>query len=352
MESLAIGCTRRMRYSYTYPTGSEIVVGGLDNPGKIFSTSWDVIFRNEAIQGTEDAHETLASRLRRPGRPKWLGFFVNDTNPGDPSHWLRRRAEAGSTILWDTSHKANPRLYARGRWTAEGLAYLDQLRCLTGSRRKRLLDGLWAAGEGAWFDGFDSDKHVSETAEYDPRFPVHVALDSGPHSGAVWIQFRPPGAVVFADYYSFNRGAFWVARDVLAMSGERCSGRVDFVSTDPAGTASTAIGMTVIEEYNRAGLRTHAWPLRTVLDSLALVESFVSVSPPELLVHPRCENLINAFANYKRAQRQNQWVEKPEDPQHPYEEMIDALRGGLCDKFPEGRKEAPRFMRRKAGAVI
>jgi hypothetical protein len=341
-----------MRHSYVYPNGSEIVIGGLDAPGKVLSQAWDVVYINEAIETTEKAWQHLQSRLSRPGRPTWLGYLIGDTNPGDPNHWLKQRAEAGHTILWDTTHRANPRLYRRGKLTTEGLLFEASLDRLTGSYRKRLRDGLWAAGEGAWFDSFDVSTHVSEAAEYDARFPVHLALDSGPHSGAVWIQYRPPGVCVFADYYSFNRGAFAVARDVLSESARVCPGRLDFVCTDPAGSASTAIGMTVIEEYNRAGLKTHAWPLRTVLDSLALVESFVSVDPPELLVHPRCRNLIDAFSNYKRAMRQRQWIERPEDPQHPYEDLIDALKGGLCDKFPEGRKQAPQFMRRKAGAVI
>lgn len=351
-EDLAAGCTRRTRHSYVYPTGSEIVIGGLDKPGKVLSQAWDLVYINEAIETTEEMWETLQSRLSRPGRPTWLGYLIGDTNPGDPSHWLKRRAEAGSTVLWDTTHRANPRLYGRHGLTAEGLVLEASLNRLTGSRRKRLRDGLWAAGEGAWFDGFDTSTHVSELAEFDPRFPVHLAVDSGPHSGAVWLQFRPPGVVVFSDYYSFNRGALGVAADLLARSAGFPESRLDFVSTDPAGRASTAIGPTVIEEYARAGLKTHSWPIRTVLDSLALVESFVSVDPPEMLVHPRCKALIDAFANYKRAKRQQQWIEKPEDPQHPYEELIDALRGGLCDHWPEGRREPPKLRRFKAGRVF
>lgn len=350
MEHIAAGCLRRTRYSYQYPSGSEIVCGGLDNPEKIKSTPWDIIFVNEAIATNEEAWEMLWSRRGRPGRDPRFGFLIGDTNPGDPAHFFRRRAVAGSTILWDTSHKANPRLFARGRWTAEGLAWIDGLKHLTGSRLKRLFLGLWAAGEGAWFEF--GDNHISEAAEFDPLYPVHVGLDSGPDSAAVWVQFRPPGVVVFADYHSFARGAYGVAKDIITRSGEVCPTRCDFVCTDPAGRASTAIGPTVFEEYNRAGLKVHAWPLRTVLDSLALLESFVAVNPAEILVHPRCKHLIDAFANYMRAKRAGQWVEKPADPQHPYEDLIDALRGACYDKFPEGRKPALNLPRVKMGRVF
>ncbi|WP_165251161.1 phage terminase large subunit [Paludisphaera soli] len=345
MSRLAQGASRRTRQSYIYPNGSEIAVAGLDKPTKALSSAWDVIYVNEAIETTEEAWETLQTRLGRPGRPTRLGYLIGDTNPGDPSHWLRKRADAGLTKLWDTTFEANPAMHDGIGWTPAGLSYVATLDRLTGSRKKRLRYGLWAAGEGAWFDGFDPDKHVANgdpsLAEYDPDHPVYVGLDSGNESAAVWFQVRPPGIVVFADYYSKGRGAYGVALDVIEASDRFCGGRVDSISTDPAGRSATSIGPTVFGEYERAGLGVHPWPTRSILDSLSLLESFISIDPPELLIHPRCQALINAFANYKRAQRQRQWVDKPVDPQHPYEDLIDALRGGLCDKFPEGRKPEP-----------
>ena len=352
MELVAAGVKRRTRQSYIYPSGSEIALGGLDNPEKILSSAWDLIYVNEAIETVEDAWEMLQSRLRRPGRVSWLGFLLGDTNPGDPGHWLKKRHEAGNTVLWDTTFEANPGLHDGTDWTPGGLAYISNLDRLTGSRKKRLRYGLWAAGEGAWFDGFDTDKHVDSVAEYDPNYPVYVGLDSGNESAAVWFQVRPPGVVVFADYYSMGRGALRVAEDVKEVSATRCNSRVDSISTDPAGRAVNAIGPTVFGEYERAGLKVHPWPIRPVLDSLSLLESFISVDPPELLIHPRCQHLINAFANYRRAQRQKQWIDRPVDPQHPYEDLIDALRGGLCDRFPEGRRPEPKLVRRPASRVF
>jgi hypothetical protein len=89
-----------------------------------------------------------------------------------------------------------------------------------------------------------------------------------------------------------------------------------------------------------------------VASGLALVESFVAVDPPKLLIHPRCRNLIDAFANYKRKRRGGQWIDDPEDPQHPYEDLIDSLRSGLLDKFPEGRKPDPGFMKVPGRRVV
>ena len=46
-QRIAAGCQRRVRQSYTYPNGSEIVVGGIDKPGKIMSTEFDMIYVNQ-----------------------------------------------------------------------------------------------------------------------------------------------------------------------------------------------------------------------------------------------------------------------------------------------------------------
>jgi hypothetical protein len=92
-------------------------------------------------------------------------------------------------VLWKTRHQANPLLYDGRQWTDAGEAYLASLDRLRGTRRKRLLEGVWAAGEGQWFDAF-GDQHVSDRAEFDRSLPVHLAVDSGVHTGAVWFQVR------------------------------------------------------------------------------------------------------------------------------------------------------------------
>ena len=151
--------------------------------------------------------------------------------------------------LWQSYHRDNPALHDGRDWTDAGRKYLTRLNRLTGSRRKRLLEGLWAAGEGAWFDGFDA-KHVTIAAEYDPRRPVYLAVDSGVHTGAVFFQVNrwgaEPTATVFGDFYAFNRPAFVVAGQIIQRAGELCRGRVDVGLTDPAGGAATAVGPTVL----------------------------------------------------------------------------------------------------------
>jgi len=62
-----------------------------------------------------------------------------------------------------------------------------------------------------------------------------------------------------------------------------------------------------------------------------------------LAVHPRCTRLKAAFLNYaRRRDGRGAWLAEPADPQHPHEDLMDALRGGVRDRFPEGRVEQPR----------
>ena len=182
--------------------------------------------------------------------------------------------------------------------------------------------------DGLWFPAFNESTHVSMTAEYERGLPVHVAVDSGVFTGAVFFQLAramtPSGPVeevqVFADYLAENRPAEQNARAILEVARSHSESRLDVISTDPAGGAANPIGPTVIAEYERAGLRPlRRWPVGSVADGLALVESFVDPADgrSRLTVHPRCAVTIRAIGNYRRAKRAGQWQDYPEDPQHP-----------------------------------
>lgn len=338
LEGMAAGCQRRVRAGYRYPSGSEVVLGGLDTPSKVLSTAWDFVFLNEAIEATEDAWESILTRMSRPGRRSRFGVLVGDTNPGHPSHWLKRRIDAGRLTLWDTRHEANPAMYRDGRWTPAGLRYFGTLNRLTGTRRARLRDGLWAVGEGLWFDAFNPAVHVSGSAEYDPALPVFLSVDPGVFTGAVFWQVRSDRFVnVFADYLCEGQSAQANAAALRTLAAERCEGRITQGYSDPAGGARNPVGPTVLNEYAKAKLHLKPWSQAnpSVSDSLANVEAMLAPvgGPPRLTIHPRCRPLVEAFLSYRRAKQGGQWADYPEDPQHPAEDLIDALRGGLYARF-------------------
>lgn len=174
---LAEGCQRRVRQSYRYPNGSEIVVGGLDKPSKVMSTEYDIIYVNEARETTEDAYEDLSSRLRNGRMP--YQQMLSDTNPDAPTHWIKRRALSGKLELWPTRHEDNPRYYQGDVWTEEGQRYIDRLERLTGVRFLRLRKGVWAGAEGQIYDEWDEAVHLIEPFEIPASWPRYRCVDFG-----------------------------------------------------------------------------------------------------------------------------------------------------------------------------
>lgn len=228
---------------------------------------------------------------------------------------------------------------------------------------------------GQWFKDFDESKHVTELAEYDPRWTFHTAIDPGVHTGAVFFQVRrsTDGSAkvnVFGDYFSENvtgdeaGGAQAQGQKIVALchelTGQHTSkGRL---SMDSASRQRNASGVVVYGEYQRAGCIGHGRtiePWQAVgqgnpkSGTLQLLEAFLlsAGGVVSLTIHPRCRRLRDALMSYVRKKRGDQWTDEPEDPQHPHEEVIDSLCGGLKLEFPEGRVPQPQFIRRHASLV-
>jgi hypothetical protein len=231
---------------------------------------------------------------------------------------------------------------------------------------------LLEVSEGAWFTRFDVARHVSEGAEYDPRFRVHLAIDCGVsrHVGAVFFQVLPgigsrassvgntgsdrnafPDArcpmrdarvQVFGDYHAEGLFSEANAKAIQAKAQELpCRGRIETVRLDPASSARTGVGPAAYGEFERVfGSRILArWPQHSVADGLDQIE--ILLDSGCLIIHPRCVHVKAAFQNYARTPRGGEWLDEPADPQHPHEDLMDALRGGIRDRFPEGRIEQP-----------
>ncbi|MFM1800668.1 MAG: hypothetical protein RJA81_20 [Planctomycetota bacterium] len=258
-------------------------------------------------------------------------------------------------------------------------AVIQKLQCV--SRRVFESDYLCLGpkSDGLWFNDFQRSVHVSEQAEYQVAHPVHLGLDSGVFTGGVLYQIvwkKPvfsdltllnskgishsrmndrelvPEVHVFGEFLTEGQTAERNARLLLEMTQKLCEGRIEKAWTDPAGGARNPIGPTVIAEYQRVGVRLEPWPIGSVSDSLTRMESLINPAqgPPRLIIHPRCELLIQAFENYRRAKRAGQWRDWPEDPQHPHEDLIDALRCGLRASLPEDHSNfvsVPRISARK-----
>jgi phage terminase large subunit len=152
---------------YRYANGSVVVVGGMDKAVKVMSSEYDLIYAQEAIELTEEDWETLTVRCRYGVLPHQQ--VIGDCNPSYPSHWIKLRADRGQGFkMINSRHQDNPVLYdqATGTLTPRGEVYMAKLNALTGVRKKRYLEGIWAAAEGMIYTEWDADKHVID------RFPI------------------------------------------------------------------------------------------------------------------------------------------------------------------------------------
>ncbi len=154
---------RHNRHFYTWPNGSHMVLGGLDNADKIMSTEFDIVYVAEATECNVEDWEKLNSRLRNRKLPWQQGLA--DCNPGSQYHWLNRRANEGRMTRILSRHEDNPHVNEE---------YLQKLRNLTGARRERLYLGLWVSEEGLVYDNWDPARHII-APEAVPELKWHFA---------------------------------------------------------------------------------------------------------------------------------------------------------------------------------
>lgn len=158
------------RSRYYWPSfGSEIVLGGLDEPMKLYGTDWDLVVVEEATQPgiTEDAWQQFRGCLRKwTGGMRWQAL-VGLCNPGGRTHWLLKRWKRGQVTRYQSKHIDNPKFSPDGEtFSGIGRAFMDSLGELIGVYRDRLRDGVWSSAEGAVFPTWDPEIHcVDEPPE-------------------------------------------------------------------------------------------------------------------------------------------------------------------------------------------
>lgn len=247
--------SRDHRVKYLYPGGTEIILGGLDNPDRLMSTQYDLVGLFEATEATLEAWDKLMSRVRHhaiphPGLPEpfcqgfmpdgrtlWEAFRqgefrspdpkknnrfydgrplffeqgVCDCNPGSEYHWLNLRAdekrEDGSPMMRRllSRHEDNPTV------TED---YLDVLRNLAPVQRKRLYEGEWVSEAGQVWETFDRGRNILAgrlektqsggwqllTERWDE--PVYLRWFA---AGVDWGYYPDPGAIIVSGFDEVGR---------------------------------------------------------------------------------------------------------------------------------------------------
>ena len=325
----AIGDTSRgYRNHYQLSNGSELVLGGLDNPDRIMSCEYDLIAACEATELTLEDWEKLLTRLRNGVMPYQQA--IADCNPAQPNHWLLRRAQSGLMQILESRHEDNPQWFdhAARQWTPAGEAYLGTLRRLSGARRRRLLDGDWSANEGLVYEAFGAS-----VAERFTGTAVYAA------AGIDWGWYEPTAVVVGVQD---DADRIWIVDelyetrmdiDTLARRLEELVRRwnIEIMFADRSRPES-------IDWLRRRQLSVRPVPAHGVEAGIAQVESRMMCQ--SLRVLPECRHLMEEALQYR-------YQPDGHGPIQKNDHALDALRylivglGDVAALSPPGVVEAP-----------
>jgi len=237
------GPGRGGRHSYQYANGSEIITGGIDRPGRIMSTEFDLVYVQEAIELTEEDWDALSSRLRNLGddtRGRRLPYrqLMADTNPSTPTHWLKRRCDAGRCVMLESRHEDNPTLWDGAGWTEGGVEYIARLDNLSGPRLQRLRFGRWVQSEGIVYEGYDPAIHLVDPFPVPVAWPRYWAVDFGFNDPFVWQCWAvdPDGNLLLErEIYQTQTLVEDHAKAILAVWARQCA---DAAAASEGGTIS------------------------------------------------------------------------------------------------------------------
>jgi PBSX family phage terminase large subunit len=296
---------------YLYNNGSTIWVGGMDNSDKVLSSERDFFFVNQAEELTLDDWEKLTTRTTGRGAVMPYTMTFGDCNPSGSHHWIRTRP---TLKLIHTTHKDNPTLYDdKGELTEHGKRAMDALSSLSGVRRKRLYEGIWATSEGAVYDMFDAAVHVKERD--DKEFVSWgLAMDAG---------YTHPAVILLIGIDSDGR--WHVAREFY----ERGKLQEDVVKVAKAWMLEKDCRMVAVDEAAAgliADLRNNGVPAQggkgKVFGGITSVQDRLKIQGdglPRLSVAPACVNVVNEFESYV-------WKPEKDEPIKENDHAMDALR--------------------------
>lgn len=325
---------------YLYPNGSELVLGGMDNPNKFLSAEYDWIYVNQAEELTLDDWEKLTGRATGRAGNAPYSQCLGDCNPSDSMHWILQRA--GLKVFY-SKHEDNPRLFdhTAGQWTEQGHRTLETLDKLTGVRYKRGRLGIWAAAEGQVYEEFDPAIHLIDRFEIPAHWRRIRAVDFGYTNPfcCAWYAIDGDGRMyLYREIYRTQRLVEDHAREIVRLSaGERIEATVaDHDAEDRATLERYGVPTTPAKKAISPGLQAVSARLRKAGDNkprLFILRDSLVDRDLSLAEKFQPASTLDEFPLYMWPQAQNGKSIK-ETPVDLYNHGMDQLRYAVmyCDQ--------------------
>jgi PBSX family phage terminase large subunit len=313
---------------FQYPNGSVILVVGMDKADKVLSTEFDVVYVNEATEIRESDWETLRGRLRNGVVPYQM--IYGDLNPSGVRHWAYVRMHKGLTRRIETTHKDNPAYWdeKKNDWTDLGRSYIKvTLEGLTGTRRKRLLQGQWATAEGVVYDSFDPQYHVKEMDVTGWRAAMGVDVGTQNPTCILSVYQSPIDNHIHVKKEFYRKGMS-SNRILDAIKAEAGLINPDFIAIDPSAVAYILdLQANLLPAYPADNdVLVGIQRVKSVIEAVTepLDDEGDEYEPEHLFsVDPSCQNLIEEFGMY--AFPENARIET-DKPVKEFDHSMDALR--------------------------
>jgi PBSX family phage terminase large subunit len=320
---------------YRYPNGARVMVSGLDDPEKVGSTEFDVIYVQEATELDEDDWGMLLRGLRNGV----LGYqqLIADCNPTYPDHWLKVRCNDGKTTLFESKHEDNPLLFDdEGNATDFGREYIGTLDSLRGYQYQRLRLGMWVAAQGMYFQEWDPTVHVVPAFDVPPEWPRWIAVDYGFSAPfcCLWFTRKPETRQVFVYRESYGSGLRdeQQAEHILAQTGDE---ELVLRVLDPSmfNLRTEQQRPSIAAVYAALGLRPVVPGMNSRKQGWAIVRRALAhdAGPPRLMVmKDRAPNLTRTLPTLVMDSLDPEDVADTLHGGKTEDHAADALRYGMC----------------------
>ncbi len=229
----------------------------------------------------ESFFSMLKSRLRQPGATCDL-----TCNPEGPFHWAKAFIDSGAARSWHFTLDDNP---------YNDPAYVEAIRQeYAGVWYRRYILGEWVAAEGAVYDMFDAERHVTDDAP--PVVREWVGIDYGTTNPTVFLHLgqASDGILYVLDEWRHDPSAKGGRQMTDAQFSDALKGWLEgkaprFIFVDPSAASFR------LQAY-RDGIPHLAAADNAVLDGIRNVASLLSAG--RLVIHRRCEGLIREMSGY------------------------------------------------------
>ncbi len=308
----------------------EIRTKTANDPVTLGSFAPNFILACEAAQMEYQAYINLRGRIA-PRRGKLLLTGTFEAAGG----WYNRLFDTWSDIedqdieghAYSLPSWSNRNLYPLGREDPEILALERQL---DEDEFKEKIAGEPALAKIMVFPTFDAKIHVGEQYDYNPSYPVKIAVDPG-HQHAYSVLFiqeydiEPYGrsVVVFDELYEFGQKSDEMIDKAMAKPywSQVTGGVIDVSAHQHLGQDSN------YETWlNRTGLKLDSRKI-PVVDGIDRHRTYL-INPatklPRLFHHPRCQGIISEYGKY-RYRRQKDDMPVREEPIDRHNDSLKAL---------------------------